>query len=553
MDGVEGRSRRFLTVEHLRDLLGPSAVDLVASPRGGGAEVTGPRLYDPDDPGSVGPGEIVLAVNLPPEAAPTLLSRAGQAGASGVVLRSAQLDRLDARELATAGAAVFLASDAVTWDQLYAVIRNAANAAPSPAASAEETTLGDLFALANALAVSVGGAVSIEDPRSNLLAYSNLDQPIDDARRGTILGRRTPERWVARLEEEGFTQQLRSMPPKVVRIKDPRGETRDRLAVGVWAGAELLGIIWVVEGERPLDDGAVHQLEQAAPMAALHLLRHRSSEDLSRRERGALLESLFERRRPLGELASALHIDPAGGCAVVVFHVPVDDPADLTVTRSRAVDVIALSCESFRRQVVCALAGQTVCALFPGISESTEGRLRALVEEIADRTLDSLRVRIRAGIGPVVSGLDRVGFSRAEAERALRVVLREGSRATVAHIDDVRVASSLLEIGDYLRGRPELCPPGLQVVEQDSRLARSYLPTLRVVCEADWDISEAARRMNVHANTVRYRLRRFETVSGLSLEATHTRLLVSLYLLTNAPRSLDASAESTPDVGPRRQ
>ena len=54
--------------------------------------------------------------------------------------------------------------------------------------------LGDLFALSNAIAGVVGGAVTIEDPGRRVLAYSTLgDQPIDAARRGSILGRQVPD------------------------------------------------------------------------------------------------------------------------------------------------------------------------------------------------------------------------------------------------------------------------------------------------------------------------------------------------------------------------
>ncbi len=54
--------------------------------------------------------------------------------------------------------------------------------------------IGDLFALANAIAGMVGGAVTIEDPARRVLAFSTLDdQPIDAARRRSILGRQVPD------------------------------------------------------------------------------------------------------------------------------------------------------------------------------------------------------------------------------------------------------------------------------------------------------------------------------------------------------------------------
>ena len=64
---------------------------------------------------------------------------------------------------------------------------------------------GDLFALANAVALMVGGATTIEDRQSNVLAYSSADDPIDTPRRETILGRKVPDHWMARLREDAYS------------------------------------------------------------------------------------------------------------------------------------------------------------------------------------------------------------------------------------------------------------------------------------------------------------------------------------------------------------
>jgi len=55
----------------------------------------------------------------------------------------------------------------------------------------------------------VGGATTIEDPHSHVLAYSNLEQPIDIPRQETILGRQVPSTWIARLRDAGC------LPPAV--------------------------------------------------------------------------------------------------------------------------------------------------------------------------------------------------------------------------------------------------------------------------------------------------------------------------------------------------
>ena len=107
----------------------------------------------------------------------------------------------------------------------------------------------------------VGGPVTIEDRHSRVLAYSSHGETIDEPRRQTILGRRVPEEWLARLEEAGVFKRL--WAGEIVRYEaDADFALRPRLALAVRAGDEILGSIWVAEGERPLDASAEDALRR---------------------------------------------------------------------------------------------------------------------------------------------------------------------------------------------------------------------------------------------------------------------------------------------------
>src|SRR5947208_10470999 len=97
---------------------------------------------------------------------------------------------------------------------------------PLPAED-DESPIRDLFSLANAIAAMMDAAVAIEDPQSNLLAYSNLGHPIDEAREQTILARKNPDAWAARMAEGGVAQQL---------VAAPRGARADRRVQPAGAG-----------------------------------------------------------------------------------------------------------------------------------------------------------------------------------------------------------------------------------------------------------------------------------------------------------------------------
>jgi hypothetical protein len=97
-----------------------------------------------------------------------------------------------------------------------------------------------------------------------VLAYANLDYPIDEARRQTILGRQPPGLWQARLEEAGVARALRTSDA-VVRFEGfEEEELAPRMAAAVRAGGELLGSIWVAEADTPLGPEAESALLRSA-------------------------------------------------------------------------------------------------------------------------------------------------------------------------------------------------------------------------------------------------------------------------------------------------
>src|SRR5205814_1442382 len=107
-----------------------------------------------------------------------------------------------------AGVALLSLPDEMTWSQAHSLVRTAITSASGGEDDITSVPLGDLFALANALAAMFGGPVTIEDRQSRVLAYSSQSEGIDEPRRQTILGRQVPPEWLDRLEEAGVFKRL---------------------------------------------------------------------------------------------------------------------------------------------------------------------------------------------------------------------------------------------------------------------------------------------------------------------------------------------------------
>lgn len=124
---------------------------------------------------------------------------------------------------------------------------------------------------------------------------------------------------------EGVFDQLWSSDGVVSYIPD--GGQQRRMAVAVRAGGEILGSIWAADGGKPFEPSAEAALVEAAAIAALHLVRHRTSEDIERRMRRELLCSLLEGRGPLDIVAARLGMETETSTTVGAFELRGgDDP-----------------------------------------------------------------------------------------------------------------------------------------------------------------------------------------------------------------------------------
>jgi hypothetical protein len=537
--------------------LGPSPLRLLTGPASAGTPVSGVWIHEPRAALPPARHALLLAVGARPggAGAEQLLRQAALAGYTGLVVKSyGEPAGPLAAAAEEAGLALLAADEDLAWHHLDALVSAALAAVARPAEGGHAAAVGDLFALANAIAAMVGGAAAIEDPYLHVLAYSTLPgQPIDDHRRQGILGLQVP---YVPVNEAQYRELGRAAG--VCRFTAGPGSL-PRLAIAVRAGAELLGSIWVVDADGALGPGAEQALTEAAGIAALHLLAARTAADLARRLRGDLL------RRVLADPASAAVVAPQLGLsaeapvAVAAFTALSDDPGGPLAVHAalRFADLVSLHCEAHYGRPGCALIDGTVYALLPAHStgaqpaEDQPARRahRELVTVIARRAQQALRLPVRAGLGGQVAGLGSAAASRRDADLVLRVLAGRpdpdpdsgpGVPPVTASIDEVRASATLAELAQDLSGTPALREgTGPAIRAYDAERGTGYAETLLSYLDANSDIAAAARRLNLHPNTCRYRLARAEQVFGFQLADPDQRLLLWLQLRL-APATLPA-------------
>ncbi|WP_367127492.1 PucR family transcriptional regulator [Saccharothrix sp. HUAS TT1] len=456
---------------------------------------------------AVGAGSVARAVGWAVAARASVVLVHGDAEAAG---HAAALGE-------AGGVAVLVVEPAVSWSQLAGVVYGLV-------LEGRETESGrgptDLFALADSLADAVGGAVTIEDRSSRVLAYSGAQQGADRARLETILGRRAPDRLRSLFEERGvFTHLATRDEPLFVEPAEAHGLT-GRMAVAVRAGRELLGSVWVTCGSA-LTGARRSALVEGARTVALHLLRWRASADLERQVESDLAIRLLEGTADAATVVSRLGL-PQGPLRVVAVraHIADERHAALLLAFERATTGFGWS-----RPGRSTLSGTTLYTVLPG------ERADAAREWVAAlRAALPAQVAVTAGIGGTASATD-LPASRQEADECLALHEARTPDAAPPAYDESWDDILLQRLRAAARaGRTPARGPVAELRRHDAARATHYVVTLRAWLESQGDLAEAGDRLGVHPNTVRYRLRKMAEVTPLDLDDARKRLAMIIDL-----------------------
>ena len=528
-------------LEALLESLGTAVVELVAAPRGLGVGVGEPVIYDESERSSIAPGAVVLAIGIrpgTPEAAKLLLD-AEQVDASAVIFKRGIDPAGLSQAVAASGVAVLSVPEEMTWTQLHGFLLNARRFSPQADGGdgIAGVPIGDLFALANAIAGMVGGAVTIEDPARRVLAFSTLgDQAIDAARRRSILGREVPDSPGMRklyrrvLETEGVMTADRDTLLEVLEGGLEEVEELDpRSAVAIRAGGRMIGSIWVDHPVTPLGEEALRALTEAARIAAPHLIQARAARDVERRIRGEMLLAVLEGRASAEENATRLGFVANARFTVLAVSAAAREEID-QFERERLVDLVGVYCEALHGPSGAMAIGENVYALLQ-VDDAPE---RERVLRVARETQGHAGARIGgilAAVSSTVDGVKEVAAARREAERVLEVLRSGRVPQTLATIEDVRSQVVLLELQELKLEHPSLMRGKLStVLEHDAEHGTHYALTLRAYLDAVGDVVGAAAGISVHPNTFRYRLRRLRELFDIDLKNADERLVLELQL-----------------------
>ncbi|MYW90676.1 PucR family transcriptional regulator [Amycolatopsis rubida] len=515
-----------LTLDTFLGLVGGEFVDVVHSPAGLDLPVVAVLIHDTSTAVQINPGDLVLGIGLraaDPDAERLLARVRPDTVLAFKVHDDAERARIRALS-ETHGATVLAISPEMSWDQLHSLARTSIASAAAGAPDERGVPFGDLFALANSAAAMLEGPVIIDDDRMEVIAFSSLDDPIDEIREHSILHRRPPREFMDWCESTGILPRVRqSLTP--VRVVPPDGATR--LVTAIRGGSDILGYLWVAESKHRLDQHSADLLAETARVAALQLLRSRMSEDLDRRLRSDLLRNALAGRANAATVQSRLGLD--GVCFRLVAFVPdrPGSPPPAAPELRPLEDLVALRVGASRRRGAVTSCDGLIYATFP-VDDRTPAEPARLAREITGQAHRKLHLGVRAAISGELGSAAQLAEARRAVDRLLDLPLLDESRRVLAFDDSVADAI-LSEITEILLERPRLLQGGLAgMVVSDRDCGTEHLASLRAFFDAGGDLTAAGRAVYVHRNTLKYRLTRIRDIFGVDLDDPAQRLVAQL-------------------------
>lgn len=395
--------------------------------------------------------------------------------------------------------------------------------------------LGDMQRVADGLAALLGGPVIIEDQQLEVISYSSYQGQVDPGRDAAILGRRMPYEWMRYLQNTGDLDALLSQDAVVIDVPNGPLNARRRLLTSVHCEGELVGILWVAEGESPLPHDVSELLVQAAQILLPHLREYHLGRLSQSHQRNQNLRSLFEGATVRDELLLELGLAPATGYVLVAARRADGEPFG-GHERSRVMDIMSLYFQAYRWGAASIVIGGTAYCLLAASDRTSEEVIQGAVKGLVKTCAKNLGAQLHIAISGAMPDAHEIPHARSDAERLLASLGRQAyQEGRIMTASQGAIALALDRAADAALAAGANPYRKLAMLEAyDSKRDSNLVESLATFLAHRGNVSAAADRLHLHKTSLRYRLRRIAEISGISLEDPNEYLLCLLLLRDRA-------------------
>lgn len=374
--------------------------------------------------------------------------------------------------------------------------------------------------------------ITIEDGNHRLLAYSTHDERTDPARISTIIGRRVPEKVINQLWKEGIIPALHKTK-EPIRIKNMNeiGLGR-RVAISIWLQEEVIGYIWALEIDKTLTDQELGLLKKAADSVKNKLLRlqtHKNKKEERFQELfWQLLTGHLKIKEELMEHFQTLQITPQNYFSILVLQFK------HTIASKEEQNISYFLKTSKPEEILLYTIDQNKLILL--VSAQGKDKLLVALDHFIKKFTSQMHERFGISkLDPAYSNLYKDYLKIQKAYQEAMTVLKMKEKFPF----ETRSIVNYQKLGIYqyfdllLEKRKRESYENLSIkmlAEYDKKHQSNLVETLEAFLNNDTNMNETAKELNVHANTLIYRLKRISEIADIDLKDPNEKMLLFLDL-----------------------
>lgn len=389
--------------------------------------------------------------------------------------------------------------------------------------------------IAKTLHTLIGNVVLITDRHLRILTMAGplsiLDLPLESTDEGSGTERKL------RIRKGQLDAMLRAYGTETVRIEGCSWNFWYRPAR---AKERVYGFVFAIEQEKTLRDLELIALEHATTTATLAFLKQELV-----REQLKMVEYDFFTELLLGSITNPQEAHqrtkllgwPQPPWSLVVMDV--DDfssyIADLGESAIRRIkdqirDIIAD--ETGDEKTIFALMGKSDSFIFLFSAKAMKGRRR--MDESIEAAIARLRketgLSMSVGISGQIDDVMGIPEGHKEAQLALKITRLVRGAGSIGHYEQLNLERALLDLSGSEALKQYHRETLGKVAEYDSTNNGQLIKTMEVLVDSAGNRSQASKALYIHRNTLAYRIKQIEKLSGLSLSNPADLVTVAILL-----------------------
>ena len=297
----------------------------------------------------------------------------------------------------------------------------------------------------------------------------------------------------------------------------------------------VAGYLSMIDSRDRLDDFDRLVLAYGADVCAIELAKIRAIASAVEQVRGdwvqMWLNGTLDDGQAMNGRARQAGFDLNQNYIVTVFHPETDSGVPLPLDSL----LVVVRDDLVRRQIDGAVGqyADAVVALYPLEHPTQLSRMRQVIQEVRQQLATRVPAgQVAAGVSRPANGLSALREAYREARDALSIAGELGEHSQTTHYGDLKLYQLLLSLKrhnlEHLRQFHHETIRSL--VEHDDRRQGDLLRTLDSFFRANGNLAKAAQDLDVHRNTLVYRLDRIGELTGLDLNDADNRLILHLAL-----------------------